>query len=149
MLRRTTALVPALFLSACAGIPWPHRAVVTPEVSGTITAEDRSVAALPVKVCMSTRDACCVGAESLTQTSDSGKFHAAPKTELRVFMLVMAHKQFFWCLGALIDGAWQMAGPYSQYTLIDTGPAFPERLGCVASAAALSCEQLPRRADGT
>jgi hypothetical protein len=122
--------------------------VLTPEVSGTIVIDGASPSAVPVKVCLATSHSCCTGAEAKGVTSASGQFAIAPTTKIRGFMVVMAHKQFHWCIAAQINGKWHTSGPFAQYTLVDTGPAFPERLECNFLGGELSCRQVQRHADG-
>jgi hypothetical protein len=148
MLRRVFILLIALCLSGCVFIPMPHRAVVTPEVSGTIESRSESVSGVPVKVCVADRDACCSGPEAESRTTSAGAFAVEHTSRMRFFMAVMAHKHFYWCLSVAINGTWHSAGPYQQYTLVDTGPAFPEQLSCEFESGEFVCERLLRRAGG-
>lgn len=64
-------------------------------------------------------------------------------------MNAMSHKIFHhWCLAIHKEGEWHTAGRYFQYTLVDTGPAFPIRLDCRYGDDGLACRELPRHIEG-
>ncbi len=51
----------------------------------------------------------------------------------------MAHTQFYWCMSLDDEGVMRTAGPYRQYTLADTGPAFSETVQCSVTEGTLNC----------
>ncbi len=127
----------SVLLAGC--FPFPHRANVTPPVEGVITRSNTPVANASVTVCEATATACCVGKEQRAQTDAQGRFSVAPSRETRWMMYVMAHRQFHWCLAVEGDTPRRLDGPYSQYTLVDSGPAFSESVSCSIAQETLSC----------
>ncbi len=132
----TTAL---LFVVGCAGIPRPHRANLTPHVSGTLVADAAHAAAIPVRVCEADAQTCCTGRSNDALTAANGSFEVLPKTEFRFLMYLMAHKTFHWCLSFAVDGQWHTVGPYRDYTLFDSGPLRKYEFRCVLRDGALGC----------
>lgn len=59
-------------------MPLPHRAVLTPEVSGTLSLDNASPQEIPIKACLATGDTCCIGAEAHGLVSAAGDFAIAP-----------------------------------------------------------------------
>ena len=64
-------------------------------------------------------------------------------------MFIMAHRQFRWCVAVNVDGHWLTSGPFTQYTLVDTGPAFVERVECTYRPSMLVCHTVQQPEGGT
>jgi hypothetical protein len=126
-----------LLLAGC--IPFPHRAVATPPVSGVVTLNDQPLASASVLVCDATEVPCCEGRKQRGLTDTEGRFSVPPVEKTRWFLYVMAHRNFQWCLAVEEGGVRRTAGPFSQYTLMDSGPALEEAVACTLANDTLTC----------
>ena len=133
------AIVAAFSVILAGCLPFPHRANVTPPVEGVLTRLDTPIANKSVTVCEGTAVACCVGKEQSAQTDTRGRFAIPASRETRWMMYVMAHAQFHWCLAVDDGGSRKVVGPFSQYTLVDSGPAFPQAINCTIAEETLAC----------
>lgn len=117
------------FLSAC--IPFPHKASLTPVVTGEIRAGDSPAAALPVRAVAQPGDGPCEGKHAEAVTDGQGAFVLRPVRELQFFhTIVMAHRFFEWNLCVHRNGAWEVVSSSRDYTLGDTGPWWISRITC-------------------
>ena len=140
MLLRGITFGLTVLASACVVMPLPHRANVTPPVSGRISYLDSPAAGVSVRVCEASVDVCCVGRAREDTTGVDGGFRVEPARETKLLAYVMAHKIFYWCLAVEHQSHVLEAGPYRQYTLVDSGPAVPQLIECVVSDNSLNCQ---------
>jgi hypothetical protein len=134
------------FLVGC--FPFPHRANVTPPVTGIITRAGEPLSGAKIAICEATAKVCCTGREETAQVEADGRFSAAPARETRWVMYVMAHSQFHWCVAVDDNGSRRTAGPYQQYTLVDSGPVFGETVRCSFLKDTVQCEDADDAAGG-
>jgi hypothetical protein len=137
-MRNAILAVFSAFLAGC--FPFPHRANVTPPVTGIVTREGAPYAGAKIAICEATAQACCTGREKAAHADVDGRFTVAPVRETRWMMYVMAHTIFNWCVAVDDNGSRRTAGPYQQYTLVDSGPAFSEAVRCSLLTGAVQCE---------
>ena len=135
------AALVALSAGGCALTPSPHHANLTPPVTGSLTARGAPAARVPVAVCEASRESCCVGRKSESVTSPQGLFAVEPVTRFDLFLRLMAHRRFHWCVSVHVAGRWQSAGPFSVYTLVDSGPTREVSVTCSIEGEALSCQE--------
>ena len=146
-MRSAILAVTSSFLVGC--FPFPHRANVTPPVTGIITRAGEPFAGARIAICEATAQACCTGREKSAHADADGRFSVAPARETRWMMYVMAHSIFNWCVAVDDNGTRRTAGPYQQYTLVDSGPAFSEAVRCSLLKSAVQCEAADESMDGT
>jgi hypothetical protein len=140
MMLRLFAVPTIIFLGGCVVFPWPHQANVTPSVSGVLRGPDGPLVGVPVNVCEASSNSCCIGRSSTATTSTTGEFQVPPVRETKLLVYLMAHQQFYWCVSFSHAGTSHRAGPFHQYTLADSGPAFPEQLVCELEDSGLTCQ---------
>lgn len=138
---RVAVAAALLLLGGCAVMPWPHRANVTPAVSGVLRDAEGPLPDVPVRVCEATRNQCCTGRAYESVTSATGAFHVRAGREFHFLVYVMAHRNFYWCLSFRPGDQWQSIGPIRDYTLIDSGPIDSEAspVECSLGVDGLSC----------
>jgi len=137
--RIVAMLAIAASASGCAIIPLPHSARLAPGVEGVVLTEGAPVAGVEVVICEATSETCCTGKARASVTDDQGRFVLEPPREIRVFAYIMAHRQFYWCLGAGRGDAAQYAGPFRDYSLHGSGPVWDYSFTCELSEMSFSC----------
>ena len=125
-------LVAPLLLGAC--LPYPHRANLTPLVHGQIRSDGIPAAGVRLRVALGDEDDLCGGRHSEVTTDARGEFVVPPIRSYRLFLFVMAHRQFVWnlCVGA--PEGWANIHESSGYTLVDTGPWWFSEVTCETTA---------------
>lgn len=127
---RLTGFVSACaLLSAC--IPLPHKANLTPVVTGEIRAGGSPAAGVPVRAVAQPGDGPCEGKHAEAVTDGRGAFVLRPVRELQLFRtLVMAHRFFEWNLCVRQEGTWRVVNSSRDYTLADSGAFWISRIAC-------------------
>ncbi len=133
------ALLSAVGLSAC--VPFPHRANLTPGVSGSITANGAPVSSTRVRLVASENpNSPCNGESREFQTTNAGLFYGAPVRTFSWVMVVMAHRQFPWALCIENQDQWVPVHQDRIYTLVDTGPAILVEMQCTNQEVSWQCQ---------
>lgn len=140
------ALVPlCLLLSGC--FPMPHEEAVTPLVKGNVVSGGKPVAGVAFRAVPLPSDEPCGGEHSEGKTNAAGRFVLEPVLRTRLFLFMMAHRDYEWNLCVLRGRTWEVAHSASDYTLVDTGTRSLSEFTCDLSRAGKVCEAKPRRYD--
>ena len=128
----------ALALTAC--IPYPHRANLTPGVTGSLKASDGSISGRALRLVAATESVrSCDGDHREFKTAADGSFYIAPVRTFSMVMVVMGHSFFPWALCIEDEGRWSPIHTGKIYTLVDTGPAMLIDMECSQEKTRWSC----------
>lgn len=134
-----------LLLSGC--FPMPHEEHVTPLVKGNAVSGGKPVAGIAFRAVPLPSDEPCEGNHSEGKTNVAGRFVLEPVRHTRLFLFMMAHRDYKWNLCMQREGKWGLVHTSSDYTLVDTGTRSLSEFTCDLSRAGKICEAKPKPYD--